>query len=464
MTEVLNGQNQFNKSELLAQIFENCYDSIFVTDRTGTVVMANPAASRLLSVPHEKLIGSNVKDLVEQGLYDRSTVMEAIQSKKVVTGMIGTAGGINLMATSSPVPDEKGEVSIVITTSRDINLVDEFLATLEMERARSKRYKNEIDYLRDQTLEKEHIIARSRIFQNTLIKAVEVANVDSTVMLFGESGTGKEVIAKYIHRHSRRAGEPFIAVNCAAIPEALLESELFGYDKGAFSGANAKGKPGLIEIADKGTLFLDEIAELPLALQSKLLRVLETNEIRRLGSMSVHQVDVRYVGATNRDLRQMIHDKKFREDLYYRLNVIPIKIPPLRDRPEDIVALLEYFLADFNKKYGYRKYFSQQYIRHLMQYSWPGNVRELRNLVERLVITSPGDVLDIVHEEEVPFSKLERRADHLFHDTGLKEVMRNIERSYIEKVLQECGGHICEAARRLQIHRTVLYRKIHAKN
>ena len=302
------------------------------------------------------------------------------------------------------------------------------------------------------------------------MEAGNVAKTDSTVMLYGESGTGKDVIAKYIHRLSKRKDAAFISLNCAAIPENLVESELFGYEKGAFTGADKKGKHGLFEIADKGTLFLDEIAELPLYLQPKLLRVIENGEVRSIGATVDKKVDVRLIAATNKNLKQMVENNLFRQDLFYRLNVIPITIPPLRDRPEDILVLAQKFLDELNKKYKCNKFFGPRITDSLMKYHWPGNVRELKNIVERLFITSPD--LEINGYDSVIVSHGERYADEedlqLNADLSaiesnknvkLKEFLAEAEEYYIEKVIEECNGSISEAANRLGIHRSVLYRK-----
>ena len=449
-------------------IFDNSYDSIWVIDRFGKVVMANRAASRMLQVDHEDIIGKNVRELVEKGVYRPSTALAAIESRTMVTGLVKTAHGLNLMSTSTPLIDENGEITMVVTNSRDKDSVDKFIATLEQERAQTNRYKSAVNYLGDFKLDNKQLIAESTAMRQILYKIGIIAKTDSTIILFGESGTGKEVIARHIHRNSPRVKEPFIPVNCAAIPNELLESEFFGYTRGAFTGANSQGKPGLFELADKGTLFLDEIGEMPLSLQSKLLRVLETGEVQRVGGTTVQKVDVRLLSATNRDLKQMVSQKSFRGDLYYRLNVIPVHIPPLRDRSEDVVALSRCFLEEFNKKYGYAKVLRQQILDVFLAYNWPGNVRELRNVIERLVLTSPTDDLDFEEEfglsakDSSPLSP-DRNETKISYSGSLKSVLQAVEEEYIHQVLAECNGKIAEAAKKLGIHRTVLYRKVQDK-
>jgi len=443
----------------LDQVIINSYDALFVTDKFGNVLLANPASGKLLGVTTEELVGSNVKDLVKKGIYDRSTTWEAIETRSVVTGLIVSWHGVNVMATSTPLMDQNGEITMVITNSRDKDLVDNFLAVLEEERKTVNRYKTAVEYLSEGDLDPKATVAESQQMRQIIATSNVIAKTDSTVLLLGESGTGKEVIARHIHRNSLRAQEPFIPVNCAAIPHELLESEFFGYVRGAFTGASAQGKPGLFEIADKGTLFLDEIAELPLAMQSKMLRVLETGEIQRLGGTTLQKTNVRLIAATNRDLKTMVDQELFRSDLYYRLNVIPIYLPPLAERPEDILVLAQKFLEELNRKYALTKKFTSQTTEAFLNYSWPGNVRELRNVIERLVITSPGDQLHFEAHTLVGGETSAKTADSRYRGT-LKSVIKAVEEEYINQVLSECNGRVGEAARRLGIHRTMLYRKL----
>ncbi|NSW82948.1 MAG: sigma 54-interacting transcriptional regulator [Syntrophothermus sp.] len=452
--------------EELIQVIINSYDAILVTDKSGNVLLANRSTGRLLGVDHKKLVGKNVRDLVKEGLYDRSTAWEATETRSVVTGLIRSKYGTTLMATSTPVLDKNGDVVMVITNSRDQHLFDKFMELLERERSNANRYKKAMEYLAEADSEGKEIVAESPQMQQVMTVASAAAKTDSTIMLFGESGTGKEVMARYIHRNSLRAKEPFIPVNCAAIPSELMESEFFGYVAGAFTGASTQGKPGLFEIAHKGTLFLDEVAELPLPVQSKLLRVLETGDVQRLGSTSIHRTNVRLIAATNRDLKTMMTQGLFRRDLYYRLNVVPIKLPPLRERPEDIPILANKFLDELNRKYSFKKTFTKQTLEAFTNYNWPGNVRELRNVVERLVVTSTSDYLNFEGDQSLPNSSRRssdtshlRQTSTVYRGT-LKSVLQMVEKEYINQVISECEGRISEAAQLLGIHRTVLYRKL----
>ncbi|TGE37662.1 PAS domain-containing protein [Desulfosporosinus fructosivorans] len=463
-------------SHSLEEIMKTDYDSIFVTDPEGIVMMANSTAERLLKTAASEMIGSNVNQLMGRGYYDRSTAMEAVEKKATVTGTIINRDGQSLLTTSSPIFDAEGKVIMVISTCRDEETLVKFAEKLDKERADARRFKEEVQYLRNLKFENHCLVAESQAMKNTLLKANTVAPTDSSVLLFGESGTGKEVLAEYLHRNSHRAKEAFISVNCGAIPESLIESELFGYEKGSFTGADAKGKPGLFEIADKGTIFLDEIGEMPLTVQVRLLRVLDSGDVRRLGGTTNRKIDVRLISATNRDLKKMVDDKSFREDLYYRINVIPLRLTPLQERPEDVLALSDLFLEKFNKKYGYNKVLSKITLDGFLKYKWPGNVRELRNLIERLVITNAGNSIEYYEEENVISlprdiervrnSEVNRETNNESYNISipnkgsLKDVMGLIEKEYIIKVLQDCKGCVSKAANILEVDRSAVYRKV----
>lgn len=446
----------------LEDIVANFHQSIFVSDHEGNVIFANPMAEILLGIPKSKMIGNNVRELVREGFYDKSPILETIETKQSVMGIIKTRHGNTLIVSSQPLFDDKGNLRMVIAASIEQNLLQQFMSKLEEEK---NKYQVELTYLRNRNLEKDHYVAASTVMKKLMEKINRLATTDSTIILYGESGTGKDVVAKYIYSQSLRREAPFITINCAAIPESLLESELFGYEKGAFTGAGNKAKPGLFEIADKGTLFLDEIAELPLCLQPKLLRVIENGEVRRIGATVNKKIDVRLIAATNRNLKEMVKNGTFREDLFYRLNVIPIEIPPLRERKEDIIALAQHFLNELNNKYKTSKYFGAKIINSLVKYDWPGNVRELKNIVERLFISTPGSEINSWDNVIIPLGNDERESSsadiNLSKYTGitLKEFLEEAEKQYIEQVIKECNGSINDAANKLGIHRSVLYRK-----
>ncbi|AFM41296.1 PAS domain S-box [Desulfosporosinus acidiphilus SJ4] len=460
---------EFNKTvgqHFLQQIIDNSYDSMFVTDNLGNVLLANKGTGKFMGLTTGELVGKNVKDFVKNGVYDWSPTMQAIKTRSIVSGIVRNNQGEQQVVTSKPLMDEFNDIVMVITNARDTDVVNQYIEALEKERTTAHIYKTAVKYLSDTDGGNKEIVAESKQMRQIIRTSNFIAKTDSTVMLLGETGTGKEVMARHIHRNSHRSKEPFIPVNCAAIPHELLESEFFGYVRGAFSGANPQGKPGLFEIANNGTLFLDEIAELPLSMQSKMLRVLESGEAKRLGDTSAYRANVRFIAATNRDLKTMINQKLFRSDLYYRLNVIPINLPPLKERPEDILALANKFLEDLNRKYALQKILSKTATQALYNYNWPGNVRELRNVIERLFITSVGDLLNFqedffinsISRSDPPTEKYPPEKNKFYEGT-LKEVIKAVEEGYINQVLTECSGRVGEAAKKLGIHRSILYRK-----
>jgi len=458
----------------LEEVMVNSYDSIFVTDAMGNILMVNPTSERLLNLTAEEMVGKNLNELIEKGYWDRSIALEAIEKRTTVTGVLKTRDGVDLMCTSRPLFDANGNITMVISNSRDRDTLVKLAQTLDKERELVQRYKDEVQYLRNQGLKNQDLVAESLAMKNLLLIANTVGPTDSSVLLYGESGTGKEILAKHIRSISPRCKEAFITVNCSAIPENLIEAELFGYEKGSFTGADAKGKPGLFELADKGTIFLDEIGEMPLMLQAKLLRVLENGDVRRIGGTTSRKVDFRLICATNRDLQIMIANKTFREDLFYRINVVPLRLSPLRERSEDIIAMSDIFLEEYNRKYGYDKVFSAETLKGFLKYSWPGNVRELRNLIERLVITSVGHVIDhqIAEITDLPrniVASLNHNENETFginvsSKAPLKKIMDQVEKEYIKNVLHGCSGCVSEAARILRVDRSAIYRKVHVVN
>jgi PAS domain S-box len=454
----------------LEEILDNSYDSIFVNDAMGKILMVNPTSERLLNVPASQMVGKNIRELMEKGFWDKSIALEAIEKRTTVSGVLRTWDGRNLLCTSHPLFDADGNLTMVISSSRNRDTLVKLAQTLDKERELVQRYKDEVQYLRNQGLRDRNLVAESLAMKNLLLAANSVGPTEASVMLYGESGTGKEVLAKYIHSISGRAKEAFITVNCSAIPENLIEAELFGYEKGSFTGADAKGKPGLFELADNGTIFLDEIGEMQLVLQAKLLRVLENGEVRRIGGTNARKVNFRLICATNRDLKMMVANKTFREDLFYRINVVPLQLTPLRERPEDIMALSDIFLEELNRKYGYDKVFAADTLQGFLNYSWPGNVRELRNLIERLAVTTSGRMIDYRVEEIANASRsivagLKHNGNELpcipaGLKAPLKKILEQVEQEYVKKILQECGGCVSEAARILGVDRSAIYRKV----
>jgi PAS domain S-box-containing protein len=375
----------------LDAIIESLDDGIVVADRNGFILKANHAYQRMTGITAEEFVGKHVRELVKQGYIGRSVTEMVVERNSPVT-IVDIRNNKELLLTGNPVYNDKGELVRVVTAIRDVTQLNSLKEQLAETEEIKNRYYLELEHLRSQQPFRK-IITNNPEMRQKLDLAFHVAHVDSTILILGESGVGKELIAQLIHRASKRSKGPFIKINCGAIPANLLESEFFGYEPGAFTGALKEGKPGLFELAQGGTLFLDEIGEIPLDLQVKILRTLQDKVITRVGGKTNISLDVRIVAATNRDLKKMMQENTFREDLYYRLNVVPMVLPPLRNRKEDILPLINDFLAKYKLQYGYQKWIHPDVMERLLNYDWPGNIRELENTIERLVVTSRGECI-----------------------------------------------------------------------
>ncbi len=386
--------SEFNK------ILEALHEDVLITDGSGTILQVSETFNETYGV-EENVIGKTVFEMEEKGIFTPSVSAEVIRTKEAVTMKQTNLSNKHIVVTAVPIKGESGEITQIISFSRDItdyyNLQSEY-ANLEN---KLELYEKEIKELRNKNLEATGIIAESDSMREILLKCFKIASVDAPILLTGPTGTGKSLLAKFIHEKRDRKDKPFIEINCGAIPEMLLEAELFGYEEGAFTGANKKGKIGLIELSEGGTLFLDEIGELPLPLQVKLLNVIQEKKFRSVGSTKEKKVNFRLITATNRDIANMIENKKFREDLYYRINVISIDIPPLSDRKEDVYGLITCFLDKYNEKYDSHVRISDDALRILLKYNWPGNVRQLENVIERAILLSDGKEIMKKDIEEV---------------------------------------------------------------
>lgn len=377
-------------------IFQNTTNEIFVADKHGICIQVNPECEKNLGITAEALIGTNVRDLVAQGFFNNSTTLKVLEEKKPVSLIQETRIGQKLFATGIPVFDENGEISRVVSTSINITEILKFQKKVQQMEVMIDDYNKELNSIKETIkFNQGEIIANSHIMRRIYEMLEMITKVDSTVLLLGESGVGKSEIAHWIHKKSNRSSKKFIEVNCAAIPANLFESELFGYEPGAFSGGLSSGKKGLAAEADKGTLFLDEIGELSLELQSKILQFIQSKTFRRVGGTKTVKSDVRIITATNRNLEKMINEGTFREDLYYRLSVIPVKIPPLRERKEDLVALIFFIIENLNITYNRKYTLSNATIQSLLNHDWPGNIRELKNTIERICVTSKDEYIDL---------------------------------------------------------------------
>ncbi|WP_019119227.1 sigma-54 interaction domain-containing protein [Brevibacillus massiliensis] len=358
---------------------------------------------------------------------------------------------------------------MVVSNVRDITYLKALEEELAKARELNETFSGEIAHFRHVDSSEATIVYHSETMKEIVRLIYQVAAYPTTVLISGESGVGKEVIASLIHHHSPRAKQPFIKINCSAIPENLLESELFGYERGAFSGALKNGKLGLFELADGGTILLDEIGDLPLNLQAKLLRVLQEREVRKIGGTKTIPIDIRIISATNRQLKDLVDKGEFREDLFYRLNVINLHIPPLRDRKEDIPPLFAYYLKKFCKAYGIQKSITPETMEYLQSYHWPGNIREIRNLMENLIVSTVSNEITPAHLPSYMKQTLAARSpnepvpavphEKARRNAGLKEVLRQTEQELIREALQRHRS-VRQAAAALQIDHSTLLRKM----
>ena len=470
LSQTIYTNRTWNDHELNNILF-NAIDSIFVTDQHGRILIASEKTVLDLGVPLEELLGSTIQDLINRGVYSRSTALECMETKEKREGLLRSTSGNYFFSTSRPVFDSDGELAYVVTNTRDHDLLQEFCNELEKDLQKQREYNAMLNYLQREITGMDQVIFESPTMKKICAISATVATSDSTVLLTGETGTGKGVFAKMIYRLGKRRDEIFLPVNCASIPPELMESELFGYEKGAFTGASNKGHMGLLEMANNGTLFLDEIGELPLPLQPKILRFLEEGEIRRVGGNETIHLNVRVIAATNRNLMEMVQAGKFREDLYYRLNIIPIELPPLRERKEDIIPLAQHYLEDQNQKMNKNAVLTSEEKVRLLHYSWPGNIRELRNIIERFVVTDGlSDSLPACQPAPAPAGKKsaqekqtpagQPQEKHSPPPGSLSAARDQFERDYIQNAIRFCNGNVTKAAKLLGIHRTMIYKKL----
>jgi len=440
----------------MSSLLESSYDGIIVAD-PQRVLEVNASFGRITGVAPSLLIGQRLEELDVKRHVCLAVVQEVIRltchHRRSLTVRRRLKSGHEIFVTGSPVFDRHGQVVRVVLNVRDITE----LTGLE------EQIKKLSVACVEETGRPElpgGIVAESPVMHRLLDLVMRVSQVDSTVLLTGESGVGKDVFARLIHRLSPRASRPFVSVNCGAIPENLLESEFFGYERGAFTSAARTGKPGLFEQAQGGTLFLDEVGELPLNLQVKLLEVIQEQRCRRLGGVKTIDLDIRLVAATNRDLRQMVEEGRFRQDLFYRLYVVPIEIPPLRERPEDILPLALMFLKQFNQKYGVSRTLGHELMGILESYSWPGNVRELQNVIERMVVTADSEVLEARHlPESISRAAGSQRGLLVIPgDLKLRPAREALERQLIAEALAR-AGNTRQAARLLGVDHSTVVRK-----
>jgi propionate catabolism regulator PrpR len=438
------------KAQILKSIIDFAYDGIIGMDKDGGITVFNPVAEKITGVAAETAIGSPVDAVVEN-----SRMNFVLKSGEAELGEIQHVGEVSIVTNRVPIVVE-GEVLGVVATFQELDKIQK----MESKIRKKLLYKGHVAKARF-----EDIVGSSMAISQAKEKAKQYAEVDSTVLILGETGTGKELFAQSIHNASNRHDKPFVAVNCAALPENLLESELFGYVEGAFTGARKGGKTGLFELAHEGTIFLDEISEMSPMLQARFLRVLQEKEVVRLGDDRIIPIDIRIIAATNRDLYSEVEKGEFREDLYYRLCVLRLEIPSLRKRPEDIPALVNYFIEEKGRRLGKSiKSISRKALSRLVNHSWPGNIRQLENVVERIVVlcrtnTIDADIVSEVMDGSSDYSP-ERQSDASTETEFNDGLLKNVEAEMIRKVLEETNGNKTLAAEKLGISVTTLWRRL----
>jgi PAS domain S-box-containing protein/TyrR family helix-turn-helix protein len=440
-------------------IFNSSSDGIWVVDGTGKVIAVNQAAEKFSGIKAAEVINKNVAKLVESGVIDQALSPEVLVSKRQVKMLqYVEKTGKYMLSTGTPAFDENGNIVLVVVNERDMTRLNELLEQLNQTRLVSDKYKDKLTELGMLELKKQDIIAESEEMRQVLRVALKLAQMEaSNILIQGESGTGKGLLAKFIHRNSPRRKKPFIQINCATIPENLLEAELFGYEKGAFTGAHQKGKAGLLELAHGGTFFLDEIGDIPYVVQAKLLKCLEDQEIMHLGGLKPIQINCMIIVADNKDLATLVEEKKFREDLFYRLNAFCIKIPSLRERPDDTFDLANYFLHKYNKSYKSDKQLSYSAIEMLKAYPFPGNVRELKNLVKKAVVLSEDRNLDEFIQKSLGYEA--SGEIHAAAPSKLTVKLKETESNMLKTAFMQCKS-TREIARHLGISQPSVVRKL----
>lgn len=447
--------NIFRENQLLWKLVNASYDGMFLTDSAGIVVYCNDSYQRISGLNREKIIGRQISDLVKDHVIPDAVSPDVIAQKKPLTKVINYYHGVSALVTGTPIFDGH-ELVWVLSNVRDITQLNQLK---EQVGEYSRRLRQAERAARDDN----KFLAVSKEMEIIVKTASRVASFSSPVLIQGESGVGKDMLARYIHDCSDVSeNRPFVQINCSAIPETLLESELFGYEAGAFTGASNKGKMGLWELADNGTLFLDEIGEMPLSLQVKMLQVLQTGTIIRIGGTKNIKLNTRIIAASNSNLEKLMAVGRFRQDLYYRLNVIPFRIPPLRERKADLLPLMFYFLEKKNIKFNLNRKLSAGAVEILSGYDWPGNVRELNNMIEHLMIMTEGDVID---EKNIPQYIVQAVKKPLYIDTpdyfnsfNLDEIITTVEREVIRKAITEFGA-LRNVSQHLGIDLSTLVRK-----
>lgn len=459
------------KSKYFFGILNAINDDIYISDKNGRALWANYSAIKNCGIPLEQMIGKNASELEKQGIFKPSIVKKAYETMKTTTTVQKLPNGQKYLATGYVVFNDNDELKYIIAHRRDITQVIQDTSNMELKDVEIllQQYIDEIQKINIQQqiadFQETSFVGQSQNYIEVLDTVRKIASVDTTVLITGETGVGKNVVAKQIHNYGERREKPFIHINCASIPESLIESELFGYEKGAFTGASSTGKLGLIKLAEHGTLFLDEISELPLQMQSKLLQVLQDKTYMPIGGNKTYKSDVRIIAATNTNLEELTKKKEFRSDLFYRLNVLPIALPPLRERKKDILPLLNFYLKKLNAQHRKQKALSKKTITILKNYNWPGNIRELENLIERLVILTNHSEISLSDLPKFVLNENNENEDLQFVPQGesLSRTLQIIEKNMIEQAYKKHSS-IRKTASSLGVTSSLLMRRLQKYN
>lgn len=443
------------------EIVDSINTDVIVADSKGNIVYSNSSVELWLNIKKNDIIGLSVMQLEKERVFYPSVVKRVLETGEKQTLIQETRSGKKLLVTGNIVYNDKNNIKYVVTYAQDVTELEKMKLYVKMIEGEMETIKSELKELQNKQSATPHIIAKSEPMKHVVSLINRVACSNTSVLLTGESGVGKTLLAEYLHNQSGRKGK-FVTINCSSIPESLLESELFGYDAGAFTGANPKGKKGLVEEAKGGTLFLDEIGELPMNLQAKLLTFTQSKEFIRVGETTPISLDFRLVTATNVNLKERIEDGKFREDLYFRLSVIHIPIPPLRERREDLLSLIIELTQKFNQRHQQEKVLDHAVIDHLLHYEWPGNVRELANLMERLALTVEDNLIQQEHIPKEFISNYRKENNFSFKALGektLPEMMQEFETQILQNVYGRCKS-TTEMARQLGVSQPTVVRKL----
>lgn len=448
----------------LVQLLDVFSDGVCVTDEQGTVLFLNSMHETLTGVPHDSMIGHNVLEFLGKGVFDVVLNPEVLRTGKTVTRVQTLANGHRLVLEGHPIFDHDHHVAFCVTLLRDESRLQELQGRVMFQKELLDVF-SKLSNSPQTAINQMPEIVQSAAMARLRSKVSVIAQTDAPVLILGETGVGKDVLARRIHNESSRSDRPFIKVDCGSISPQLIETELFGYVGGTFSGANRNGKVGLIEAASTGTVFLDEIGELPIAMQTRLLRFLQDGEVLRVGATTPKRLDVRIIAATNKDLEKAIADGEFRSDLYYRLKIAVLNIPPLRERRDDILPMAHFFLDFYARKYGRKMEFSPEADNAMQAYAWPGNVRELKNMVQGLAVTCADGIIFPSH---LPFSgslssPCAESGEVLppvnFDGRSYKEIVKDMEGVVLREAMRKYGS-IANIAKELNVDRSTIFRKV----